>query len=383
MKKTIGKIENKTTGDSMTTVVNGGKTFNVMSFNAETFNPESFSSKKLQAIMWGRNNEYSKFLKDLYNETGNPLHRNSIDMKTRLISGNEIKLSGEIDIKGFNKQVKLISKNYEIFNCYAVLVGYNRKGDISTFKNVNIENLAFYFDPETEEKGFWLSRDFKKYTRPENEPEFYPLFDANVRDKLSIYFYSEEDIDWKFPSFDATPVYNNGKFWIRQSYVAGKYQLDNMVSGFEGSYLINFPTGIPTVTEQDENFRSFIRAYTGEGAQKIIMTYTEPDGEQPTITPVPSDSNDTKFLETIELADIITVDSHQIPIPMMIIRGGTLAGTEERDSLLREFQLKYVNPRQRDLEEGINEILSTVGVTVELGNYIDDSNNEEVVENIK
>lgn len=378
--KIVGKIENKATGDSMVTVEKGNKTFQVLKFNAQTFNPESKTSKKLQAVTWGRNNEYSKFLKTLYNEEGNPLHRNSIDMKVRLIAGNEIKLASDLSIKGFKKQIKLISKNYEIFNCYAILVGYNRAGELSTFKSINIEQLAFYFDENTDEKGFWVSRDFKKHTRKENEPEFYPEFDPEVRDKLSIYFYSDEDIDWKYPEFNMTPVYNNGKFWIRQSYVAGKYQLDNMTSGFEGSYLINFPTGIPSEDEQDENFKDFIRAYTGEGAQKIIMTYTEPDGEQPTIVPVPSDNNDQKFLETIELADIITVDAHQIPIPMMILRGGTLSGTEERDALLREFQLKYINPRQRDLEEGINEILKTVNNKIELGNYITDENNEEIVE---
>jgi hypothetical protein len=353
--------------------------FRVVNFKAEEFNPEPKVNKKFSGTTWGKDNSYSKFLKRLYNEEGSPIHRRSIDKKIRFIAGNGIQLSAEISIKRFEKEVKLIAKNYEIFNCYAIIVGYNRIGELSTFKAVNIEDLAFYTNPDDNEKGFWISKDFKKWNKDEYTPEFYPIFDPQVRDRKSIYFYSDTEIDWKAPEFP-TPVYNNGIPWIRQNVKGGNYHLDNLVSGFAGSFLINFPTGIPEPEEQDENFKDFMDNYTGETAQKVIMTYTEPEGEQPTISAIPTDGNDDKFLDTLEYADIVAVDAHQLPIPMMILHGQSLGGTDERHQLMEEFQIDYVAPRQDDIEFGLNEIFNTVGVTIKLTSYMNNLDNKKILE---
>ena len=68
----------------------------------------------------------------------------------------------------------------------------------------------------------------------------------------------------------------------------------------------------------------------------------------------------------IEQSEIQIARGHEIPPQMVVLTPGKLSSTDERMELLKEFQLTYITPRQRNIEGVLNEILSASGYTEEL-----------------
>lgn len=155
-----------------------------------------------------------------------------------------------------------------------------------------------------------------------------------------------------------------------------QFHLSNIKNGFAPSMFINFPTGIPTDEEMIVNDRKLTRQLAGpKGGGKAFITYSEDANSAPVITPIESNSNDSKY---IELNDIITegiLGAHRVNDPDLFglgnHDGGISLGQSQILNSLEMFRSQYIVPKQRFIEKCFNRLarINGIGDKLELANY--------------
>lgn len=346
------------------------KLFKVLNFNQAYEAPIYNYNKKLNFIEWGKDNKYPQYLLSLYNNYGASLHKNIINKKTKLISGQgfdpitDAALKSFVDKTHLAKEVKKATLDYEIFNGFALEVIWNNEGTAIT----SVTHIPFHkvcLGIETDEIPFpyvWFSNDWNQIKKDEYAPEPIRMFNPLLKQGKQIYWYSEYN-----PSADGLyPIvaYSTCINFIELGYEISKFHLNQAKQGYAPSFLLNFSTGIPTEEEQDAFFKEFKRNFAGtENAGKIILTYSNGTDEKPELIPIQLNDSDERFIMLMEQIDYSIASGAEIPPQMVILTPGKLGSTEERAALSLEFQKDYVSPRQTQIEEVLAEILLTTFTT--------------------
>jgi hypothetical protein len=204
----------------------------------------------------------------------------------------------------------------------------------------------------------WFSNDWMQYKKEGYEPEMIRMFNPNLRTGKQIYWYSEYNpqTDGLYP----IPGYSTTMNWIEMDYQVSVFHLNQLKQGYSPSFILNFATGIPSEEEQDVFFKEFKKNFSGaQNSGKIILTYSEGIEQKPELTAIQLNDSDERFIMLQDMTEKNIVMGHEVPAAMVILTPGKLGSTEERAELMIEFQDSYVTPRQENVEEVINEILST------------------------
>jgi hypothetical protein len=342
------------------------KFLKIFNFNQAYVAPTYTYNKKLSFIEWGKENKYPQYLLDLYNNYGASLHKNIINKKTKLISGQGFEpiidpsLASFVDKNKLEREVKKATLDYELFNGFALEVIWNNEGS----KITSINHIPFHklrIGIQTDEIKFpyvWFSNDWNQIKKEEYTPELIRMFNPFLKQGKQIYFYTEYN-----PSADGLyPIvgYSTSMNWIELGYEISRFHLNQAKQGYAPSFLLNFSTGIPSEEEQDVFFKEFKKNFAGtENAGKIILTYSDGTDQKPELIPIQLNDSDDRFILLMEQVDYSIVSGAEIPPQMVILTPGKLGSTEERAALSAEFQKDYISPRQTQMEEVLNEILST------------------------
>jgi hypothetical protein len=352
------KQENKTT-----------QPFRILNFNEAYVAPEYKLNPSNGFIEWGRNNEYPRFLLDLYNNYGSTTHKSIINKKVRLSTGFGIQETLNPILNSFIKKNKLeqiarkLSIDFELFNGYCFEIIWNREGTNFSIRYIPFHKVRIGLTDEKNPQAHYLySHDWKQFKKDGYKPEYIMAFNPNVRQGRQLYYFVEHNPqqDGLYP----IPNYSTSLNYIQLDFEVSKFHLNQVKQGFSPSLLINFATGIPTIEEMDEYYRDFKRNYaSADNSGKVIITYSEGVEQKPEITPINLNDSDERFIMLQDMVEKNIVMGHEIPPQLVVLTPGKLGSSDERKELLQEFQQYYITPRQEQLEVGLNEVIEVLGFT--------------------
>ena len=368
---------------------NKGKAIKVFSFDKSYEAPDNKYDKGKGIIQWGKKNLYPEYILDMYNYKGSATHKSIVNKKTKLIAGKGFEEAQSPELKKFvkenrlDKEVKKAALDYELFNGFAFEVIWNRENTaIASLKHIPFHKLRIGIKTdEVNYNHYWFSNNWEECRKEMYKPQIIREFNPLVKQGKSVYCYSEYN-----PSSDGLyPIigYSTSMNWIEMDYEISKFHLNQVKQGYAPSMMLNFATGIPTEEEQDMFFKEFKKNFSGaENSGKVIITYSEGKDEAPEMTAVALNDSDERFVMLMDQIENNIVRGSEIPPQLIVLTPGKLGSTEERQELLNEFNVTYVEPRQENMEEVINDILSSGGFTEELRlKSAIEENNEEVNNN--
>lgn len=337
--------------------------FKVFNFNEAYVPPINTINVKNGFINWGNDNNYPKYLLDLYNDKGYALHKAILNKKVRLTTGNGINDVISPELASFIKKNKLekelvkADSDLEIFNWFAFEIVYNNDGTLSSIKHMPVYKLRLGIKSEEfNYNHFLFCQDWTKFKKEEYAPEIIREFNPLIKQGKQILAHFEYCPGVDFYSY---PIYSESINHIELGYEISKFHLNSAKQGYAPSFLLNFATGIPSIEEQDDFYAQFKREYAStDNAGKVIISYSDGADGKPTFESINLNDSDDRFIALNEQIQEVIVMAAEIPAQLIILTPGKLGSTEDRAALLDEFQKSYVTPRQNLIESVINEILS-------------------------
>ena len=323
-------------------------------------------------LSFGSDNLYPLLLLNLYNNYGSPLNRAIINKKTKMIAGFGYKDIQDPKLKEWAKRNNLerlllyLAKDFMIYGGFAVEIIWNREGTSFDLKYLPIHTLRIGLkDSEDEKDYYWYSKDWSAYKKDEYKPEYIKQFDPKDRTGRQALYYIEPNP----ASTDLYPIpdYSSAINYIDLDYQVGVYHINQVRQGYQPSYILNFSTGIPTIDEQNQFFRSFQANFMGaQNSGKIMITYSDGGDQRPEILAVPDNGSDERFIMLQDMVEKQITQAHECPIQLVSVVPGSLGSQDERKELMAEFQTYYIAIKQNQMEEAINGILETIGFSEQI-----------------
>ena len=164
-------------------------------------------------------------------------------------------------------------------------------------------------------KGYYISADWSN-TRT-NKPYYVPAFNTNDRTSPNQIMYA----GLYSPNMNSyyTPDWVSCANWALIDGRVSEYHLNNISSGFSGSFMINFSNGIPTQEERFQIEQSLTEKFTGQNnAGKFILTFSDDKTRTPEIQAISPDKLSEQYLALQELLTQNILSGHRVTSPMLM-----------------------------------------------------------------
>jgi len=311
---------------------------NLLSINLET------STSPVVAEVRGRDwieyggpdewrNLYPQFLIDLYYSSS--ISAAIINATAEMISAEDliikdeedrdlearVKLQNFLDRANGNESLhevlKKVAFDFKLQGAFALNIVWSKdRTQIAEVYHVGVEKIRCARPDEMgKTNGYYISADWAN-TR-QNKPTFVPAFNVNDRTSPNQILYS----GLYSPNMNSyyTPDYVSCNNWALIDSRVSEFHLNNISSGFSGSFMISFANGIPTAEERMQIERSLTEKFTGEtNAGKFILTFSDDKTRVPEITAITPDSLDKQFLALQELLTQNILSGHRVTSPMLM-----------------------------------------------------------------
>ena len=309
-------------------------------------------------------NLYPQFLIDLYyNSSTNAA---IINATAELISAEDIVIDDEDDrnldalvkLKQFmanansneslHEVIKKCAFDFKLQGGFALNIIWSRdRTQIAEIYHIPMEKIRVERPDEMGKvNGYYVSADWSN-TR-QNKPYRVPAFNVNDRTSPNQILYT----GLYSPNMNAyyTPDYLAGNNWSLIDQKVAEFHLNNINSGFSGSYAFNFANGVPTQEERLEIERRLSAKFQGsENAGKVIVTFSDDNTRTPQITPIQTSDLDKQYLALQELLVQNILTAHRVTSPMLMgIKNETGLGSnvDELNSAANYYLNTVVKPFQ-------------------------------------
>lgn len=367
---------------------NKGIKFSTMHFSVGKDIPqysENISSAN-DYVSFGDDNNMPDYYIELIDRS--PKHNAIIHQKAAMISGNGFNKNNLTDdalkflhnIMNVDDMDEIVSKcgyDLEVYGAFVLNLVWNKdRTKIAEVNYINPQSVRIAkpnpIDPTSE--NYYISRDWGNINKKENKPVKYNGFSTRNREDANQILYCKLYQAGKY--FYGVPGYISGARWIEMEYEISQWHLSNIRNGFAPSMFINFPTGVPTDEEMTINDRRLMNQLAGPmGGGKAFITYSDDKDSAPVITPIETNSNDSKYIEVNELITEGILSSHRVNDAALFgLKGkesGVFVGQTEILNSLELFRAQYVVPRQIFIEKVFNRIARLNGIPdkLELKSY--------------
>lgn len=318
---------------------------------------ESVVNSDDKYVTYGYDNLYPKFLLDLYNDS--PIHSAIVNSKATYIIGDglkykngsdvDFKVNSSDNIKEFTLKV---SKDYLIFNAFAVEVIYNKLGQVIEYHHVPMH----YVRMNKSKNLFWVNEDWaisRKFIK-------YDIYSPNSKDFNSKIFY----FDGYNPSTNKVytlPEYNGSLKSIVTDIAIRSFNLNNIKNHFSVSSIITFFNGSNTTEEmKQETIKVIKKTYSGEDGEKIILDFQNTNGKPAEVKSLSSgDWTDAYNAVAEKVASDIMI-GHSVTNPMLfgVKTEGQLGGATELETSYEIFKATYVRVKRDELESALNSLFA-------------------------
>lgn len=322
----------------------------------DTAERPTFRENKARGFVeFGTDNQYPKYLLDLYNES--PKHGAIIKSKCGYIYGKAFEAPGIANSKGesWNNILKRVIKDDELYRGFYLQVIWNRARQVSEVYHIEFHKVRVNKDGS----AFFVKNDWKD---PKEKAREYPAFNTDNPVGSQIFYYKEYN---PYSEVYPIPAYFQALTYIESDILVSRHILGNAKQGFVGSKLINLNNGLPPAEEQKgEIERQLLKKFTGsEGKRMVIMFNPSKDNAAEIVDLGNTMLTKEDFTNINNLIQQEIFAGHQVVSPalMGIKTEGQLGGRTEIRDAYEIFNNTYVSERQQNLEEIINKLRNLKG----------------------
>lgn len=319
--------------------------------------------------MYGADNLYPNFLLKLYD--GSPIHKGIINSKVDYILGDGIVYADtmeEVDVMVNDTDtiqdfVNKITKDFVIFNYYAVEVTYNNMGMPVSYVHLPAHKIR----SNANKTKFWYSEDW--YKKSADSVDF-DKWDGNKLSggeyptKVFVYTAYTPSVGDVYP----TPDYSGAIKSIETDMAIRDFHINNINNNFSVSSIITFFNGEPPLEIKDDIEDAIKGSYTGTKGGKIIINYANQEGKSAEVKNIsPTDWNDAYMtLKSDTMQDIIIAHSATSPMLFGIKTEGQLGGASELETAYQIFKRVYVNGKRSEIVRSLNNLFYGIYRTIDI-----------------
>jgi hypothetical protein len=262
-----------------------------------------------------------------------------------------------------NDLTQKLTLDMEIYNGFACEVTWSRGGGIAKICHVDFHRVR----ADKDEKMFFVYDWYDEYGVRQfpqlNQIEQIPAFNPEDRIGKQLFYYRVYSAGVKvYP----LPEYLGGTAYIELDVEIANFHVNNIKNNFWGSYLINFPNGIPTPEESDAIERQMKIKFGGtDNAGRFLVNFSDSPETKPELTPLTPSDLDKQFDILNKTVQQEIFVAHRVTSPMLfgVKTEGQLGGRAEMIESYEIFKATYVEDRVQRIERGINYLASFNGVT--------------------
>tara|TARA_R110001599_G_scaffold100006_2_gene256174 strand:+ start:2970 stop:4958 length:1989 start_codon:yes stop_codon:yes gene_type:complete len=351
---------------------------NLLSINLETStSPVVAEARGRDWIEYGTEdwkNLYPQFLIDLYYSSS--ISAAIINATAEMISAENLIIEDEEDRdleartklqhfldransnESLHEVLKKVAFDFKLQGAFALNIVWSKdRTQIAEVYHVGVEKIRCAKPDEMgRTKGYYISADWAN-TRM-NKPYYVPAFNVNDRTSPNQLLYS----GLYSPNMNSyyTPDYVSCNNWALIDSRVSEFHLNNISSGFSGSFMISFANGIPTQEERNQIERSLTDKFCSEtNSGKFVLTFSDDKTRVPEITAISPSDLDKQYLALQELLTSNILSGHRCTSPMLMgIKSDTGLGNnaDELNSAANFYLNTVVKPYQDQIVKVLRKI---------------------------
>ena len=351
---------------------------NIININLETStSPIISETRGRDWIEYGTDdwrNLYPQFLIDLYYSSS--ITAAIINATSEMIAAENLIIEDEDD-RNFDARVKLqnfmnransneslhevikkIAFDFKLQGAFALNIVWSKdRTQIAEIYHVDVSKVRCAKpDAFGKTSGYYISADWRN-TR-QHKPHYVPAFNPNDRTCANQLMYS----GLYSPNMNSyyTPDWVSCTNWALIDARISEYHLNNISSGFSGSFMINFSNGIPTQEERFQIEQSLTDKFTGQNnAGKFVLTFSDDKTRTPEVNAISPADLDKQYLALQELLTQNILSGHRVTSPMLMgIKNDTGLGSnvDELNASANFFLNTVVKPYQDHIVKQLRKI---------------------------
>ena len=351
---------------------------NIININLETSTaPIIAEARGRDWIEYGTDdwrNLYPQFLIDLYYSSS--ITAAIINATSEMIAAENLIIEDEDD-RNFDARVKLqnfmnransneslhevikkIAFDFKLQGAFALNIVWSKdRTQIAEIYHVDVSKVRCAKpDAFGKTSGYYISADWRN-TR-QHKPHYVPAFNPNDRTCANQLMYS----GLYSPNMNSyfTPDWVSCTNWALIDSRISEYHLNNISSGFSGSFMINFSNGIPTQEERFQIEQSLTDKFTGQNnAGKFVLTFSDDKTRTPEVNAISPADLDKQYLALQELLTQNILSGHRVTSPMLMgIKNDTGLGSnvDELNASANFFLNTVVKPYQDHIVKQLRKI---------------------------
>jgi len=321
-------------------------------------------------VGYGEGNSFPQYLIELYNTS--PVHGALVNSISFMIAGKEFTAASQVTLREIQR-LKLDKVLHSTAldlklqgGFYWEVIWSMDRSTIAQINHLPYENCRLACSDDNDDvTGVWYSRDWSDTRKKKNNPHYIPFFDVNTKDenpKQVMFQHSMMVGSEYYPK----PDYIGSINWIELTRQIGEYHVNNILNGFFPSLIASFNNGIPTLEEQRMIKQQLQLSIQGaENAGKVLTFFNEERdrGVDFTAFPISDSDKQYEFLSTESTNQILI--AHRVTSPLLFgIRdgGGLGSNTDELKTSMYLFTKQVIEPFQRIICDGVDELFRSIGV---------------------
>ena len=232
-----------------------------------------------------------------------------------------VKLQNFMDRANSNESLhevlKKVAFDFKLQGAFALNVVWSKdRTQIAEIYHVDVSKIRCAKPDEFgKTKGYYISADWRN-TRT-NKPYYVPAFNPNDRTSANQIMYA----GLYSPNMNSyyTPDWVSCANWALIDGRVSEFHLNNISSGFSGSFMVNFSNGIPTQEERFQIDQSLTDKFTGQNnAGKFILTFSDVKTRTPEIQAISPSDLDKQYIALQELLTQNILSGHRVTSPMLM-----------------------------------------------------------------
>ena len=353
---------------------------NIININLETSTaPVVSESRGKEWISYGDangewSNLYPQFLIDLYYSSS--ITAAIVNATSEMIAGENLIISDEDDrdleakikLQSFmdransneslHEVIKKLSFDFKLQGAFALNIVWSQdRTTISEVYHIDVSKIRCARPDEMgRTTGYYISADWTN-TR-QNKPYYVPAFNPNDRTSANQIMYS----GLYSPNMNSyyIPDYVSCNNWSLLDARISEFHLNNVSSGFSGSFMLNFSNGIPTQEERFQIEQSITDKFCSQAnAGNFILTFSDDKTRTPEIQAISPSDLDKQFLALQELLTSNICSGHRITSKTLVgidTANGFSSNTDELINAANFYLNTVVSPFQIHLIKQLRKI---------------------------
>jgi hypothetical protein len=260
--------------------------------------------------------------------------------------------------ESLHEVIKKLSFDFKLQGGFALNVVWSKdRTQIAEVYHVDVSKLRCARPDEFgKTPGYYISADWTN-TR-QNKPHYVPAFNPNDRTSANQIMYS----GLYSPNMNSyfTPDYVSCNNWALIDGRVSEFHLNNISSGFSGSFMVNFSNGIPTAEERNQIEQSLASKFQGQdNAGKLILTFSDDKTRTPEIQAITPSDLDKQYIALQELLTSNILSGHRVTSKTLMgidTANGFSSNTDEIINAANFYLNTVIKPFQDQLVKQLRKI---------------------------